>query len=199
MSLFATLQRLDNRFPPTWDGVSPEIGDPFVDPNTFVRFIQGHDLFHYTIDQRTEGDIIRRDLILLANQRRMLEYLSLKPPIQVNTPPIVVPGVGKVRSATINIPAGFTAAVVTCQLAVDRLYSDLSSLSSYSIEVINRTTSAIGFTTTVAAPVPWVSTSTALEASTILTPGTYDVRLVNPGGMGVMMSGVLVAALVPIP
>ena len=135
---------------------------------------------------------------MLANQRRMLEYLSLKPPIQVNAPPIVVPGVGKVRSATINIPAGFTAAIVTCQLAVDRLYSDLSSLASYSIEVINRTTSAIGFTTTAATSVPWVSTITALESSTILAAGTYDVRLVNTGATGAMISGVLVAALVPI-
>lgn len=194
-----SIDRLDNRFPPTWEGVSPELGDPFVDPDTFVRFIQGNELFHYSIDQRAQGDLIRRDLVLLGNQRKMLEYLSLKPPVQVNAPPIVVPGTGTVRAATINVPAGFVAAIVTCQIVVDRLYSDLSPLSSYSLTVVNRSTSAVSFSTTVASPIPWVGTSTALNSSTMIPAGSHDVRFVNPAVAGAMMSGTLIAALVPAP
>lgn len=193
-----TLTRLDNRFPPTWDGVNPEIGDSYVDPGTFVRFIQGDELFHYTIDQRAEGDLIKRDLILLANQRKMLEFLSLKAPIQVNVPPISVPGNGKARAATINIPAGFTAALVTCQLALDRLYVDLSSSTQYSLQVVNRSTDAVAFSTTVSAPIPWVGTLTALEASTIIPAGSYDVIAVNTETGAAIMSGVLVLAMVPV-
>ncbi len=189
------LQRLDNRFPPTWEGTSPEVGDPFIDPTTFVRFIQGHELFHYSVDQRVEGDLIRRDLVLLANQRKMLEYLSLKPPIQVNAPPLVIPAGGTARSATINVPSGFVAAIVTCQMAVDRLYSDLSALSNYSIQIVNRTTGVVVFTTTVASPIPWVTTLNALNSSTMLSAGSYDVRLINQASYGAMMSGTIIAAI----
>ena len=133
------MQRLDNRFPPTWDLVSPEADDPYADPESFVRFTQGHDTWHYSVDQRFIGDLMRRDLLLQRNLQQQVVDYSLRPPIQFHTQPVTVRAGTSVLVAGFQIPADCTGVLIMAEMVARALYGGLSSdMSSYAMSIIIR-------------------------------------------------------------
>ena len=189
-----SLQRLDNRFPPTYDRVSPEKGDPYADPSTMVRAIQGHDVWHYTVDQRVAGDLMYRDLILLQNQQYLKAAISLRPAIEINCPMVTVrPGV-PVKVGGFQIPQDSSGVLVMAETMVKALYSAVAEadLDKYQLVIKNRASGAqvsASGADTPSAPDTWVlPTYEAYMSSGVsisrMAPGRYDVLLYNTDDSG---------------
>lgn len=185
------ITRLDNVLPPTYDGVNPEAGDPFVDADSAVRATTGDDTYHYSVDQRVEGDLMVRDLILLQNQRNLFEHFGTNGPTKVLIPTCVVPN-GELVIAKFETYGSI--AVAHCRLEVARLYDDLEATTQYQIKVLNSLGVTL-FNTSSAVAIPWVPLSSNLTL--LAAPGVFSVVLVNLGAQPVMMSGSVVLSNPP--
>ena len=196
----ATLQRLNNVLPPTYDKVNPEANDSWTDSASAVRATNGDDTFHYSVDQRVQGDLMVRDLILLQNQRNLFEYFSLLGPTKVSLPSFVVPS-GSVPVQVAQFEASGDVAVAQCRLTVAELYTELGDAADYQLQLVKASdlTTPV-FDTHSDVVVPWVSTTAELsDAGRLIgAADTYVVLLVNASTEPVTMSGSLVVCTIVI-
>ena len=155
----------------------------------------GEDSFHYSVEQRVTGDLMIRDLILLNNQRLLLDHLSTSGPIKVLIPSCVVPGGGELLIAHFE-PFG-AIAVAQCRLEVSRLYTALEvDPANYQIKVLNAAGDVL-FSTATGTNSPWVPVVDDLTE--IAASGIFRVVLVNSSPNPVAMSGTLIISTPPLP
>jgi hypothetical protein len=84
-----SIYNLDNIYPPTWggDGKVPTAGAGLhADPQTNLRASLGQDPVNYFMLQRVEGDLFKRDLVLLQQIKALNDFLGSRTGINYGLP-----------------------------------------------------------------------------------------------------------------
>lgn len=115
-----TPSKLDNIFPPTWDGTKPyQPGDEHVDPLSALRWTRGQDWYNYFTQQRLEGDLFKRDLMKEADLQALIDFLATRPPLTFNGATVFVGASDSVSLGRVNFPRADNQATA---VAADRMF-----------------------------------------------------------------------------
>lgn len=177
LTSLVSLQRLDNVFPPTWDGDNPELTSPYIDPETALRCSQGDDEYNYITDQRPEGDLFKRDLINGAGIRALSAFLATNNGINMVSPGIKVAHGKEVCVGTFPVNSGVSYVVTLAQL---------SNTSANFVLQVRDQTGTVQYTTNGAGTLGW-GINAFLPSAT-----SWSVVIMNTAGSGFLSGNVSV-------
>ncbi len=105
---------IDSQYPPTWESVSsgvPVADYDVTDADSVLRPTEGQDRTNYFTQQRWQGDLFKRDILLAKQVKQLLDFLSSRSGVCFNTPDVAIQPltwvtIGRMRLDATQHPAG---------------------------------------------------------------------------------------------
>lgn len=191
------LTPLDNVVPPVWEaihgGVNPET-TPIVDAATALRHTTGDDPVTYFTDQRPQGDLFKRDLVLQGTIRRISDYLAARQGLTFSAPMIRLPADTEIAFGSVA-PTDEIEGYWVVGYTIDISTASGYAVSDVEFRIVNTITSAVLYTRT--------ATSRRTQVWTVAQNGVdgfrgqfltepLEFRLINNSDISLIVSASLI-------